>query len=41
MTTRMAAAYTLHLWTLLLSHLSLDFFQISYMSYFYQTLARS
>ena len=31
----------LRLWAFLLSHLTPDFFQISYMSYFYQTLAQN
>ena len=32
---------SLYLWRLQLSHLSPDFFQISYMNYFYQTLTKS
>ena len=41
MADQMAAAYQFVLWTIYLNHLLPNYLQISYMDYFYQTLALS
>ena len=41
MADKMAAPINLLLWTIYLNHLLLDYLQISYMDYFYQTLGLS